>query len=130
MTLFVFSGIITVASVFLAGPIASIYVGYDKDLFDLTVMAFRLFATSYLIVGYNIYASAFFTALNNGLVSAAISFLRTLLFQIVCIFALPLLFGKQAIWLSITVAEAFALVMSAVFIFTQNKKYHYIKSKK
>lgn len=130
LTLFVFSGIITVASVFLAGPIASIYVGYDKDLFDLTVMAFRLFATSYLIVGYNIYASAFFTALNNGLVSAAISFLRTLLFQIVCIFALPLLFGKQAIWLSITVAEAFALVMSAVFIFTQNKKYHYIKSKK
>lgn len=128
--LFGASAIITLASVFLAGPIANIYVGYDKGLYDLTVMAFRLFATSYLIVGYNIYASAFFTALNNGLVSAAISFLRTLLFQIVCIFALPLLFGKQAIWLSITVAEAFALVMSAVFIFTQNKKYHYIKSKK
>ena len=128
--LFGASAIITLASVFLAGPIASIYVGYDKDLYDLTVMAFRLFATSYLIVGYNIYASAFFTALNNGLVSAAISFLRTLLFQIVCIFALPLLFGKQAIWLSITVAEVFTLVMSAVFIFTQNKKYHYIKSKK
>lgn len=127
--LFGSSAIITLASVFLAGPIASIYVGYDKGLFDLTVMAFRLFATSYLIVGYNIYASAFFTALNNGLVSAIISFLRTLLFQIVCIFALPLLFGKQAIWLSITVAEAFALVMSAVFIFTQNKKYHYIKKR-
>lgn len=128
--LFGASAIITLASVFLAGPIANIYVGYDEGLYDLTVMAFRLFATSYLIVGYNIYASAFFTALNNGLVSAIISFLRTLLFQIVCIFALPLLFGKQAIWLSITVAEAFALVMSAVFIFTQNKKYHYIKSKK
>lgn len=128
--LFGASAIITLASVFLAGPIANIYVGYDEGLYDLTVMAFRLFATSYLIVGYNIYASAFFTALNNGLISAIISFLRTLLFQIVCIFALPLLFGKQAIWLSITVAEAFALVMSAVFIFTQNKKYHYIKSKK
>ncbi len=127
--LFGSSAIITLASVFLAGPIANIYVGYDEGLYDLTVMAFRLFATSYLIVGYNIYASAFFTALNNGLVSAIISFLRTLLFQIVCIFALPLLFGKQAIWLSITVAEAFALVMSAVFIFTQNKKYHYIKKR-
>lgn len=128
--LFGASAIITLASIFLAGPIANIYVGYDEGLYDLTVMAFRLFATSYLIVGYNIYASAFFTALNNGLVSAIISFLRTLLFQIVCIFALPLLFGKQAIWLSITVAEVCTLIMSAVFIFTQNKKYHYIKSKK
>ena len=127
--LFGASAIITVASVFLAGPIANIYVGYDKELFELTVMAFRLFATSYLIVGYNIYASAFFTALNNGLVSAVISFLRTLLFQIVCVFALPLIFGKSAIWFSITVAEACALVMSAVFIFTQNKKYHYIKKR-
>lgn len=127
--LFGASAIITVASVFLAGPIANIYVGYDKELFDLTVMAFRLFATSYLIVGYNIYASAFFTALNNGLVSAIISFVRTLLFQIVCVFTLPLIFGKSAIWFSITVAEACALVMSAVFIFTQNKKYHYIGKK-
>lgn len=127
--LFGASAIITVASVFLAGPIANIYVGYDKELFELTVMAFRLFATSYLIVGYNIYASAFFTALNNGLVSAVISFVRTLLFQIVCVFVLPLIFGKSAIWFSITVAEACALVMSAVFIFTQNKKYHYIKKR-
>lgn len=127
--LFGASAIITVASVFLAGPIANIYVGYDKELFELTVMAFRLFATSYLIVGYNIYASAFFTALNNGLVSAVISFVRTLLFQIVCVFALPLIFGKSAIWFSITVAEACALVMSAVFIFIQNKKYHYIKKR-
>lgn len=127
--LFGASAIITIASVFLAGPIANIYVGYDKELFNLTVMAFRLFATSYLIVGYNIYASAFFTALNNGLVSAIISFVRTLLFQIVCVFALPLIFGKSAIWFSITVAEACALVMSAVFIFTQNKRYHYIKNR-
>ncbi len=125
--LFGASAIITVASVFLAGPIANIYVGYDKNLFELTVMAFRLFATSYLIIGYNIYASAFFTALNNGLISAIISFMRTLLFQIVCVFALPLIFGKSAIWFSITVAEACAFIMSAVFIFTQNKKYHYIK---
>lgn len=129
LLLFFFSSIITGASVLLAGPISKIYVGYDDGLYNLTVMAFRLFATSYLIVGYNIFSSAFFTALNNGLVSAIISFLRTLLFQIVCVFALPLIFGKEAIWFSITVAELFALIVSAVFIFTQNKKYHYLKSK-
>lgn len=129
LLLFFFSAIITGASVLLAGPISKIYVGYDDGLYNLTVMAFRLFATSYLIVGYNIFSSAFFTALNNGLVSAIISFLRTLLFQIVCVFALPLIFGKEAIWFSITVAELFALIVSAVFIFTQNKKYHYLKAK-
>lgn len=129
LLLFFFSAVITGASVLLAGPISKIYVGYDDGLYNLTVIAFRLFATSYLIVGYNIFSSAFFTALNNGLVSAIISFLRTLLFQIVCVFALPLIFGREAIWFSITVAEFFALIVSAVFIFTQNKKYHYLKSK-
>nr|MDD5837944.1 MATE family efflux transporter [Eubacteriales bacterium] len=127
--LFMFSLFITVASVVFAGPISKIYVGYDQGLFELTVMAFRLFSLSYLIAGYNIYASAFFTALNNGFVSAVISFARTLLFQIVCVFALPAIFGKGAIWLSITVAETFALVVSVAFIVSKNKRYHYIKSK-
>ena len=124
-----FSLFITVASVVFAGPISKIYVGYDQGLFELTVMAFRLFSLSYLVAGYNIYASAFFTALNNGFVSAVISFARTLLFQIVCVFALPAIFGKGAIWMSITVAETFALVVSVAFIVSKNKRYHYIKSK-
>ena len=77
-----FSLVLTAASLFLAAPISKIYVGYDGELFNLTVYAFRMFSTSYLIIGFNIFGSAFFTALNNGAISAAISFLRTLLFQI------------------------------------------------
>lgn len=127
--LFCFSASITLASVLLARGVAGIYVGYDKALFELTVMAFRLFALSYMISGYNIFASAFFTALNNGVVSAIISFARTLLFQIVCIFALPALFGKEAIWLSVGTAELISLAVTLFFIITQNKKYHYIKTK-
>ncbi|MDD6672566.1 MAG: MATE family efflux transporter, partial [Eubacteriales bacterium] len=127
--LFCFSASITLASVLLARGVAGIYVGYDKALFELTVMAFRLFALSYMISGYNIFASAFFTALNNGVVSAIISFARTLLFQIVCIFALPAMFGKEAIWLSVGTAELISLAVTLFFIITQNKKYHYIKQK-
>lgn len=122
----VFSVAITLASVLLAGAVAKIYVGYDEGLFNLTVKAFRLFSTSYLIIGFNIYGSAFFTALNNGLISAVISFLRTLLFQIVCVYALPLIFGNGAIWLSITVAELLTLIVTLSMIFTQNGKYHYL----
>lgn len=126
----VFSATITAASVLLAGTVAKIYVGYDEGLYNLTVNAFRLFSTSYLIIGFNVYGSAFFTALNNGLISAIISFLRTLLFQIVCIFALPLIFGSNAIWLSITVAELLTLIVTLSMIFTQNKRYHYLPSHK
>ena len=127
--IFFFSVTITLASVLLAKAVAGIYVGYDKELFALTVIAFRLFALSYMISGYNIFASAFFTALNNGVVSAIISFGRTLLFQIVCIFALPALFGPDAIWLSVATAEILSLAVTLFFIITQNKKYHYIKNK-
>lgn len=122
----VFSVVITLASILLAGSVAKIYVGYDEGLYNLTVRAFRLFSTSYLIIGFNVYGSAFFTALNNGLISAIISFLRTLLFQIVCIYTLPLIFGNGAIWLSITVAELLTLVVTLSMMFTQNGKYHYL----
>ena len=124
--IFTFSTVITVASIVFAGTIAKIFVGYDAELYKLTVRAFRLFSSSYLIIGYNIYGSAFFTALNNGLISAVISFLRTLLFQIVCIYLLPFIFGSGAIWLSITVAELLTLVVTLSMIFTQNSKYHYL----
>lgn len=124
-----FSVAITFASVMLARGVAGIYVGYDDALFALTVVAFRLFALSYMISGYNIFASAFYTALNNGVVSAIISFARTLLFQIVCIFALPAIFGRDTIWLSVAAAELLSLVVTLFFVFTQNKKYHYIKKR-
>lgn len=114
-------------SMFLAKPISNIYVGYDEGLLKLTTTAFRLFATSYILACFNIFASAFFTALNNGLISAVISFSRTFLFEIIAIFLLPIVFGKNSIWLSVTTAEIFAFLTAMVLTIAQNKNYHYIK---
>lgn len=117
--------ILTAISILVAPALAKFYVGYDEQLYNLTVVAFRLFATSYLVASFNIFGSAFFTALNNGLISAAISFLRTLLFQVICVFVLPLIFGKNAIWLSITVAELLTFAVTVTLLIVQNKNYYY-----
>lgn len=116
---------LTASAMALCVPIAKMFTGYDEGLFSLTKMAFALFATSYLICGFNIFSSAFFTALSNGGISATISFSRTLLFQIVMIFLLPALFGADSIWLSITVSEFATLVVTVAFFATQKKKYGY-----
>lgn len=110
----------------LASPCAMVFVGYDAELFNLTKHAFYVFSFSFILAGLNIYASSFFTALNNGAVSAAISFLRTLLFQSAAVIILPLIFGIEGVWLSITVAEVFAFLLSAVFVFKMRNRYHYI----
>lgn len=110
----------------LSEPLARLFVGYDSSLRDLTAHAFRLFAFSFLLAGLNIYASSFFTALNNGAVSAAISFLRTLIFQTSSVLLLPLVFGIDGIWWAITVAEACACVLSAVFLIAKRKRYRYL----
>ena len=91
----------------------------------MTTNAIRLFAISYLISGFNIFASSFFTALNNGGVSAAISFLRTLVFQVTMIFLLPVLLGLNGIWLAVVVAEILAVIVSSAFLIGNRKKYHY-----
>ena len=109
----------------LAGPLAGVFVGYDAELAAMTRHAFQLFAFSFLMSGVNIFASAFFTALNNGVVSAAISFLRTLGFQVLCVLALPVFFGLDGIWSSIAVAEMLACVVSALFLTGNRKRYHY-----
>ena len=108
-----------------AGALAGIFVSYDKELLEFTTLAIRLFSTSYLISSFNIYASSFFTALNNGLVSAVISFLRTLVFQIIMIFLMPAIFGINGIWLAVTVAELLSLIVCIIFIITNKKKYGY-----
>lgn len=108
-----------------AGVLAGIFVSYDKELLELTTLAIRLFSTSYLISSFNIFASSFFTALNNGLVSAVISFLRTLVFQIIMIFLMPAIFGINGIWLAVTVAELLSLIVCIIFIITNKKKYGY-----
>ncbi len=105
--------------------LASIFVSYDLELLNMTTMAIRLFAISYIISGFNMFASSFFTALNNGAVSAAISFLRTLVFQVVMILILPSLMGINGIWLAVVFAEILSLIVSAIFIICNRKKYGY-----
>lgn len=120
------SGVALAALAFLLGPpIAKIFVGYDKGLFELTVHAFQLFSFAFIFAGFNIFASSFFTALNNGVVSAAISFLRTLLFQTSSVMLLPLIFGVDGIWYAVTAAEVFASIISTVFLVVKQKKYNY-----
>ena len=118
--------LLTVAARLLAALLARLFVGYDAVLFDLTVHAFRLFSWSFLLAGFNIFASGFFTALNNGAISAAISFLRTLVFQTASVLILPLLLGVDGIWWAITVAEIFAFLISLLFLFLKRNKYHYL----
>ena len=92
----------------LARPLSQIFVSYDADLLDLTVRGFGIYSFSFLFAGINIFASSFFTALNNGLISALISFLRTLVFQVASVLLLPLILGIDGIWISIVVAELIA----------------------
>ena len=91
----------------------------------MTKSAFHIFALSFLVCGINIFSSAFFTALNNGLVSAVISFLRTLVFQVGSVLVLPAILGLTGIWLSNTFADLMALIISVIFLVTLRKRYHY-----
>lgn len=118
--------VLTALALLLARPLAAVFVGYDAALFDLTCHAFKLFSFAFLFAGFNIFASSFFTALNNGGVSAAISFLRTLVFQSASVILLPLLFDVDGIWYAITAAEVFATLISAMFLFLKQKKYGYM----
>ena len=106
-------------------PLSKIFVGYDAELLSLTVSGYRIFAVSFIFMGFAIFSSGFFTALNDGLTSALISFLRTLVFQTAAVLLLPLLWGIDGIWISIVVAEAMAVVISAVFLGIRQKDYHY-----
>ena len=118
--------VLTALAMALAQPMAHLFVGYDAGLFALTVHAFRLFAWSFLLAGFNIFTSGFFTALNNGAVSAAISVLRTLVFQSASVLILPVFFGVDGIWWAITVAEVFAFLISVMFLLLKRNKYHYM----
>lgn len=105
--------------------LASIFVSYDEELLNMTTTAIRLFSISYLISGFNIFASSFFTALNNGFVSAAISFFRTLVFQVAMIYLLPAILGINGIWLAVALAEILSLLVSILFFVKNKKKYQY-----
>lgn len=121
------SGIVlTILAIVLSSPLAKLFVGYDEELYELTRHAFSLFSYSFLLAGFNIFTSSFFTALNNGAVSAAISFMRTLIFQTSSVLILPIFLGVDGIWWAITVAEVFAFILSLIFLFAKREKYHYM----
>ncbi|MCI8416651.1 MAG: MATE family efflux transporter [Lachnospiraceae bacterium] len=113
------------ASQVLARPLSFVFTGYDKELLDLTVRAFSLFAFSFLFSGYVIFGSSFFTALSNGLVSAVISFLRTLIFQVAAVLIFPLIWRVDGIWLSIVAAEMMAMMVTGIFLRVEKKNYGY-----
>ena len=109
----------------LAGPISRIYVGYDAELCEMTIRGMKIYGISFLMNGFNIFASAFFTGLNNGLVSALISFLRTLVIQVAAVLILPVFFGLDGIWFSIVAAEGVTLVITVILFAANRKKYQY-----
>lgn len=113
------------AAELLAEPLSGLFVGYDAQLMELTVFGFRIFSLSYIFMGFAIFASGFFTALNDGLTSALISFLRTLVFQVAAVELLPLVLGIDGVWWSIVAAELMAVVFSVIFLILKRKKYRY-----
>ena len=121
----IFAVILTISAEVFTVPLAKIFVSYDENLLEMAVRGFHIYAISFLLAGFNIYASAFFTALNNGLVSAVISFCRTLVFECLCVLILPVFFGLTGIWSAIIVAEILALAVSAAFLIKLKKKYGY-----
>lgn len=117
--------VMTTAAELLSAPLAGIFVSYDAALLEMTTRGFRIYILSFLFCGFAIYGSSFFTALNNGLISALISFLRTLLFQIAAVLILPVFFGLDGIWWSVVVAEGAAVVLTAAFMVKYRHRYHY-----
>ena len=118
--------IMTIIAEITSKLLASIFVSYDIELLEMTTNAIKIFSITYLISGFNIFSSSFFTALNNGLVSAVISFLRTLVFQIAMIFILPAIWGVNGIWIAVSISEILALIVSTIFLIINREKYQYI----
>lgn len=114
-----------IATVF-AGVLSGLFVGYDAELYRLTVRGFHLYAISFLLCGFNIYGSSFFTALNNGVVSAAISFLRTVVFEVAAILILPVFFGVDGLWCAITVAELASILITIGAFSALRRRYQYL----
>jgi Na+-driven multidrug efflux pump len=123
--IFFFSVSMLALSQILAKPLSHIFVGYDPSLLTLTLRGFQIFSFSFLFAGAAIFGSAFFTTLNNGLVSALISFLRTLLFQVAAVLIFPLIWQIDGIWMSVAAAEFLAAAVTALFILAMRKKYQY-----
>ncbi|MEE1328801.1 MAG: MATE family efflux transporter [Oscillospiraceae bacterium] len=120
-----FSLVMTLLAEVTSAPLSKIFVGYDPKLYEITVRGFRIYSLSFLLCGFNLFGSSLFTALNNGLISAVISFFRTLICQIAAVMLLPLVLELDGIWLSIVVAEFAALVLTVICFVKYRKRYHY-----
>lgn len=112
-------------SLYMASPLSRLFVGYDEELYKMTVRGFYIYSFSFIFAGISIFSSSFFTALNNGPVSAAISFLRTFVLQLIFVLVLPPILGIDGIWLSIVFAEIISFFISLYFLITKKKVYHY-----
>ncbi|MBQ9861084.1 MAG: MATE family efflux transporter, partial [Clostridia bacterium] len=119
------SVVMLIASEVLAKPLSLLFVGYDQELLDMTLRGFIIFSFSFIFSGIPIFGSSFFTALNNGLVSALISFLRTVVFQVAAVLLLPLIWGLDGIWFSIVVAEVAAAATAVICWIANKRKYRY-----
>lgn len=117
--------VLTVLAELLTVPLVTVFASYDAELFAMTCHGFRLYSFAFVIMGINVWGSAFFTALGNGAVSAAISFLRTLVFQIVVVIVLPIFLGIDGIWLAIVAAELLALIVTIIFFVVKRERYQY-----
>lgn len=121
----VFGVVLTLLAVGFSHPLAKLFVGYDESLFIMTKNALRIYSIGFIIMGFSIFGSAFFTALGNGIISALISFLRTFIFQIAAVIILPMILDLTGIWLSVPVSELFAFLITIFFFAKMRKKYGY-----
>ena len=121
----VFAAVMLTSSLLLAKPLSLMFVGYDEELLEMTLHAFSVYAFSFLFAGFAIFSSSFFTALNDGLTSALISSLRTLVFQVVAVLVLPLVWALNGIWFSMVAAEFLALLVAGIFLIGKRARYHY-----
>ena len=120
--------VMTALSMLVIPYVARIFVGYDAELLALTSHAFRVYALNFFLMGFNVYGSSFFTALGDGVTSALISFLRTLLFQLLALIFLPMVLGIEGVWLAVTAAEAGALCVTVLMFITKDNVFHYRKA--
>ena len=128
MTVIGVSGVVlTLLALVIARPIAMLFVGYDANVAELTTHALSIYSFMFLIAGFNVFGSSFFTALNNGLVSAVISFVRTLVFETASVLILPAFFGEMGIWAAIIVAEFASLILTTGFLWGLRKNYGYME---
>ena len=119
------SALMLAFSLLMAAPLSKLFVGYDKELYEMTVRGFYIYSFSFIFAGISIFSSSFFTALNNGFVSAFISFMRTFVLQFIFVIVLPPFLGVDGIWLSIVIAELISFFISIFFLLTKKKAYHY-----